>query len=156
MYLYEISVTNYGNRAILDTLPWHIDVSLMVQGMVGSAVQAFFSYRIWIVSGTIWLAIPGWVGELVRAGISITLTVITIQVRDLMTFKAEYKWLVIFTVSILDSIVTVLALQQTRIDSQHIVRACCYNRCLEHCHSLLLPSSASAGYAVPKNSTDHQ
>jgi hypothetical protein len=99
IYLYYISVTNYGNPKILHALPWYLDVSLMVQGLVGSAVQAFFSYRTWVVSGTIAFAIPGWIGELVRAGVSITLTALTIQVGDLTAFKAKYKWLVIFTVS---------------------------------------------------------
>ena len=69
------------------------------QGLVGAAVQAFFSYRTWIVSNTIWFAIPGWFAELIRAGVSIAITVITIQIGELDEFKAQYKWLVIFTVS---------------------------------------------------------
>jgi hypothetical protein len=99
MYLYELSVTNYGHPAALVGLPWHVDVSLMVQGFVGSAVQAFFSYRTWVVSGTIWFAIPGWFGELVRAGVSVSLTVITTRTGNLTAFRTQYKWLIIFTVS---------------------------------------------------------
>jgi hypothetical protein len=99
IYLYDLSVTNYGNPAALNKLPWSLDVSPMLQGFVGSAVQAFFSYRTWVVSGTIVFAIPGWIGEIVRAGVSIAITVTTLQVGELSAFEAKYKWLVIFTVS---------------------------------------------------------
>jgi hypothetical protein len=120
MYLYEISVTNYGRPAALDGLPWHVDVSLMLQGFVGSAVQAFFSYRAWIVSGKIWLAIPGWIGELVRAGVSIALTVVTLTTPGLTVFREKYEWMGIFTVS-----VTSLFSSSPSTHSRHPVRACC-------------------------------
>jgi hypothetical protein len=101
MYLYRISVTNYGNPVALTKLPWDADMSLMIQGLVGSSVQAFFSYRTWIVSGTIFFAIPGWIGELVRAGLSIALTVITMRTGELTEFRNKYDWIGIFTVSTL-------------------------------------------------------
>lgn len=98
IYLYFLTVTSYGHPKTLHELPWHLCGSLMIQGLVGSAVQAFFSYRTWVVSGTIWFAVPSWIAEIVRAGVSISLTVLTVQMGILDKFKEHYKWLVIFTV----------------------------------------------------------
>jgi hypothetical protein len=98
MYLYELSVTNYGHPVALIKLPWSLDVSPMIQGFVGSAVQAFFSYRTWVVSGTIVFAIPGWIGEIMCAGASIAITVTTMQLGQSKAFVA-FKWLIISSVS---------------------------------------------------------
>jgi hypothetical protein len=50
--------------------------------------QAFFSYRVWKLSGRVWLAIPPWIVALARFGFSMAVIALLVQ-NGLAEFQAH-------------------------------------------------------------------
>lgn len=49
IYLYNVTVTNYGNPAVLATSPWTLSMSSVFDGIIGTTVQVCIRilYSIW-------------------------------------------------------------------------------------------------------------
>jgi hypothetical protein len=101
-----VTVTHAGDPTILDTLPWHFDTSLLFSGVIGGTaqvrfsrrasasrterVQAFFTYRVWRVSGSLALAVPGWLGAAARVGLACALCVVAFSDHVLSALRGRY------------------------------------------------------------------
>ena len=57
-------------------------------------MQAFFSYRVLVLSQNMWLAIPPWLLCFVRSGTVVAISTTSIQTGDLLEFEEKFTWLV--------------------------------------------------------------
>jgi hypothetical protein len=60
-------------------------------------VQAFFSYRVQVVSGVWWLAVPAYFAQIFRGSLAIAITAITVKENELSVFRANHTYLVFMT-----------------------------------------------------------
>jgi hypothetical protein len=147
-----VQVTNFGNPFGLNDLPWYFSGSVALQGVVGAivqvrysdrcprrssssslGVQAFFSYRVQVVSGVWWLAVPAYFAQIFRGSLAIAITAITVKENELTVFRANHTYLVFMT-----------------LIASVVVRRCALSRrlrhlwvedgCMEHGASVLLSS----------------
>jgi hypothetical protein len=112
-------VSNFGNPLGLDSLPWYIGATSPLQTFAGALVQvrssrcamrsasshvrpsqAFFSYRVLVLSGKWWLAAPAWAAQAVRALSGIAVFVITLQDKELSVFRAKHSYIMDSSLSI--------------------------------------------------------
>jgi hypothetical protein len=61
---------------------------------LGGVVQAYFTYRIYVISGHWWLTAPLWVLELVDYGVHASMVVFATRSHGYMYFKMNYNGLV--------------------------------------------------------------
>jgi len=57
--------------------------------------QAFFAYRVKVISGKWAIAIVAWAGSLLRLAFGITSCVASIRAKSLSQFSTDWKWLII-------------------------------------------------------------
>jgi hypothetical protein len=108
-WFYGVSVTNFGVAKSYADLTWTYCVAIMFHGLVGTVVQVsgiaslmsmislnvltqwFFSWRVWSVSGRIYLAIPPAVVSIVRCGLAFFIAIKFGTVGE-EGFHAHYQW----------------------------------------------------------------
>jgi hypothetical protein len=61
---------------------------------IGASVEAFFTYRVYVVSGHWWLALPLWVLEISVMGVCASLVALASRSGGFLQFKEHYNWLV--------------------------------------------------------------
>lgn len=57
-------------------------------------IQAFFAYRVLVLSQNFWLAVPPWILCFVRSGTVVGISVNAIITGDLLEFEKKFTWLV--------------------------------------------------------------
>ncbi|EIM82525.1 uncharacterized protein STEHIDRAFT_114419 [Stereum hirsutum FP-91666 SS1] len=65
-YQYQLNVTNYGNPSGLTRSYWTLDYSLVVHGVITALVQAYYSYRLYTLSGWVVISVVAWTGSLLE------------------------------------------------------------------------------------------
>jgi hypothetical protein len=78
----------------MSTVPWSLGASLIIFHTIGAAVESFFTYRVYVLSGQWWLALPLWTLQLFMMGIVPYIVVLSIKSDGLLQFKDRYDWLV--------------------------------------------------------------
>jgi hypothetical protein len=96
-WLYNITVTQFGSLLALNSIPWSLAASLLAFTATGSAVQAFFTYRIYVVSGQWWIAAPLWILEVFEVGTVASIVALTTKTSGFLQFKQEYTAVVYMT-----------------------------------------------------------
>jgi hypothetical protein len=112
MWLYFLTVTHFGNPAALNQLPMVFNLTMPLQTLASSVVQAcclffcslsqglmrdhqaFFSHRVHILSGHWWTAAPAYAAQALRVSIGIAVAVLCTQSRELSIFHARYGYVV--------------------------------------------------------------
>jgi hypothetical protein len=56
--------------------------------------QAFFAYRVQVLSGKWWLAAPAYVGQAFRAGSGIAVFILTLHDKELPIFQSRHGFVV--------------------------------------------------------------
>jgi hypothetical protein len=94
-WLYQMIVTNFGSILFLNAVPWSLGACLITFCVVGELVEAFFTYRVYILSGHWWLALPFWTLQLSMV-LFIVPCIVALAVKSggLLQFKDRYDWLV--------------------------------------------------------------
>jgi hypothetical protein len=93
-WLYDITVSHFGSILALNSIPWSLAACLLAFCSNGAAVQAFFTFRIFVVSGNWWLAVPLWILQLVEVGTVVSIAVFTTRSKGFLEFKEDYNALV--------------------------------------------------------------
>jgi hypothetical protein len=93
IYLYSLTVTNYGNPAALVTSPWTLSMSSVFDGLIGGAVQAYFAHRIYILSGHLLLPIISWLGSALQVALTLSIAIIGSRMT-LREFASRFEWIV--------------------------------------------------------------
>jgi hypothetical protein len=87
-------VSNFGSILFLNAVPWSLGASLITFNIVGGTVECFFTYRVYVLSGEWWLALPFWTLQLFMMGIVPSIVALSIKSGGLLQFKDRYDWLV--------------------------------------------------------------
>jgi len=93
IYLYDLTVTNYGNPAALAKSPWTLSMSSVFDGLIGGAVQAYFAHRIYILSGSPLLPIISWLGSALQVALTLAIAIIGSRMT-LKEFADGYTWII--------------------------------------------------------------
>ncbi|KAK6974330.1 hypothetical protein R3P38DRAFT_3239638 [Favolaschia claudopus] len=95
--LYSFTILDFTHpERLIGRLPKSIDAAVFFSGLIETAVQSFFSYRIHVVSKR-WL-IPCfiWFLATLRMGLSIAVFVVTLGLPSLDSYLVQWSWLSIF------------------------------------------------------------
>jgi hypothetical protein len=89
--MYSIVVTNYGNIMVTNTVPWSLLGYLMSFFAVRTAVQAFYTYRLYAISRHLWLAVTLWMFELLELCLVTSLVALLTASGEFLGFKERYN-----------------------------------------------------------------
>jgi len=103
-YLYTITVTKFGNFEALQDMPWTLDVSFFIGGLVSAFVQSFFAYRVHVISGRWAVSILAWVLSITRAAVTLLICVLTIEEGHITNYEARYPWTITLSLVVAMSI----------------------------------------------------
>ncbi|KAJ3781210.1 hypothetical protein GGU10DRAFT_367470 [Lentinula aff. detonsa] len=92
IYLYRLSVQFYGNPTAIGELHWTIDMSSVFDGIISSLVQAFFAYRVWVLSQKLYLPVMVWIIAVVQFTGTIAIYVVSAQ-STMAYFAAHDEWI---------------------------------------------------------------
>jgi hypothetical protein len=98
--MYQILVTNYGNIMAMINVQWPLAASFMSFFALDGVVQAFFTYRVYMVSGHWWLAVPLWTLELITLGVHTGMVVFAIKSDGILDFAKHYNGLLYAAMSL--------------------------------------------------------
>jgi len=105
--LYSLTVVNYGVATTIADAPWSLDLSAVLSAWIGAIIQAFFTYRVKVLSGRLVIPIMIWTLSLSRASLGIMIGVVTLRSKTLTKFIDDYPWLVT-TQLVLGAVIDVL------------------------------------------------
>jgi hypothetical protein len=81
------------------TVPWSFDASLAVHALMVGLIQSFFAYRVYTVSGNLWLAVPGWFCAFGRTIVTWAIAAL-FHMEKLGPFKEAHGWIVFLTLAL--------------------------------------------------------
>ncbi|EIN08890.1 hypothetical protein PUNSTDRAFT_67859 [Punctularia strigosozonata HHB-11173 SS5] len=102
-YMYSATVTYYGQPAHLTSVPWSLSATVVIGGTVATLVQAFFTYRLWRLSRSLYLAIVGWVLAMIHLGAILAVGILASEIKQLGVFAERYLWVALLAIA--DSLV---------------------------------------------------
>lgn len=91
-YLYRLTVRHYGDIDIIIVHHWTLGLSAIFNGFIGATVQAWFAYRIYVLSQYLSISIVSWTGSSLQMICLISMYPLTQKVT-LTEFAARYNWL---------------------------------------------------------------
>jgi hypothetical protein len=92
--MYDVIVSNYGNIMAMNKFSVLIASCFMSFYSLGAVVQAFFTYRLWGLSGHWWLVASLWTLEIVNYGIHTSIVVFATKSHGYMDFTEHYNGVV--------------------------------------------------------------
>jgi hypothetical protein len=98
--MYQVLVTNYANIVAMINVQWPLAASFMSFFALDGVVQAFFTYRVYMVSGHWWLATPLWTLELITLGVHTSMVVFAIKSDGILDFAKHYNGLLYAAMSL--------------------------------------------------------
>ncbi|KAJ7470747.1 hypothetical protein FB451DRAFT_1472262, partial [Mycena latifolia] len=91
---YQWTVSNFGNFEGLLLVPWTLAISVAFSGIIGASVQAFFAFRIYRLSQSLYIPGVSWLLSCSRVLLSITVAVYGSERNVLATtFKRQRAWM---------------------------------------------------------------
>jgi len=93
IYLYRLTVTFYGRPAVLGEAHWTLNISAAFDGIIGGIVQAYFAWRVhvlsrgWIITGV------SWIGSLCQMSMTLAIAGLASQF-SVPEFNEKFEWLV--------------------------------------------------------------
>jgi len=99
VYLYQAVITNYGKPETIDSLPWSLGGLLAFSAFIECSIQAFYAYRIRVLSDRLWVAVIVWIASAIRFGAITGEAILAIRTQFISVFLKKYKWFFIFSLS---------------------------------------------------------
>ncbi|KAH7914161.1 hypothetical protein BJ138DRAFT_1144516 [Hygrophoropsis aurantiaca] len=93
VYLYRLTVTYYGVSAVLASTTWSLDVSALFDGVIGATVQAYFAWRVHVVSQKYFIPVVSWCGSLLQLSAATAITILSTG-TTIVYFDTHYEWLI--------------------------------------------------------------
>ncbi|KAH9943618.1 hypothetical protein B0H21DRAFT_488966 [Amylocystis lapponica] len=100
IYLYTITITSYGDADALDVMPWSMDLMFFVGGLVSAIIQAFFSWRIHVISGHYPVSIISWAGSTFRVAITLTICILDFKAKTISDYETRWGWTIPLSFSV--------------------------------------------------------
>jgi len=97
-YIYRLTVTYYGDVAIIGDGHWTLNTSALFDGVVGGLVQSFFAHRIYVLSKKWGLTILLWTCSFLATVGAISIMILG-QISYIAKFDKQYSWLVTLELS---------------------------------------------------------
>jgi hypothetical protein len=98
-YVYTVTVTRVGEESALSEVKWFVVVNMTLSSLVGSPVQAYFTWRSWVVSAHAWYSVPPWIAELARLIVVLVNCVYLSKSSTIEEFKGMHGSLVTMTLA---------------------------------------------------------
>ena len=99
-YVYDGTITNFGNPLSVANAPWTLDVSVTFQALVGVSVQSFFAYRVWKVSKSLLFPSLAWLGSAIRFGVAVSITCLLLKSGNIATYSNDDGWTVVVSLTV--------------------------------------------------------
>ena len=99
-YLYDVTISNFGNPLYITATPWTLCISMGIQGVIGAAVQSFFAYRVYKVSSSLLWPPLAWLGSAARMSLAMTLGILALKEGSIVKFSDKYGWAVVVSLSV--------------------------------------------------------
>ncbi|KAJ7673500.1 hypothetical protein B0H17DRAFT_947144 [Mycena rosella] len=109
VFIYGKTITFYGNIEKLAIVPPEVGISIALTALIGPSVQAFYAFRIYRLSGRLWIPVICWVLCGTRWVILMACSIAAFIQPDLVKFKLRFWGLVVSALalsSILDVLIT--------------------------------------------------
>ncbi|KAJ7591793.1 hypothetical protein C8J56DRAFT_1046125 [Mycena floridula] len=100
VYLYSLTITDFGRYSKLGDLPWSLSAFVILAGSVTSAIQAFFAWRVRVISGRWLVSVIAWIGALIRAAAAVAISVLLAEEGTLYQFEAKYHYFLVLLLSL--------------------------------------------------------
>ncbi|KIJ51676.1 hypothetical protein M422DRAFT_157767 [Sphaerobolus stellatus SS14] len=98
--VYRISVTFYGQPVAIEQNNVGVSLLFALSGLIGCIVQAFYGYRILVISKNWVIPIIIWFGGILRIAFAETLAIFPFQTPTITYFSEHYVWLVLVPLGI--------------------------------------------------------
>ncbi|KAF7980263.1 hypothetical protein HWV62_39009 [Athelia sp. TMB] len=93
-YIYSLTVTNYGDIALVSQGHWSLNISALFDGLTGALVQAYFAHRIHVLSGGWTITVVSWFFSFVALMGTTAITVLGQVSASIVDFERNYVWIV--------------------------------------------------------------
>ncbi|KAH9943611.1 hypothetical protein B0H21DRAFT_488388 [Amylocystis lapponica] len=100
IYLYTITISSYGDAVALNAMSWSMNLIFFVGGLVSAIIQAFFSWRIYVISGHYPVSIISWAGSTFRVAITLTVCILGFKAKTISNYEARWGWTIILSFSV--------------------------------------------------------
>ncbi|KAH9943604.1 hypothetical protein B0H21DRAFT_709948 [Amylocystis lapponica] len=100
IYLYTITITSYGDAKAFNVMSWSMNLIPFVGGLVSAITQAFFSWRIYVISGHYPVSIILWAGSTLRVAITLTVSILGFKAKTISDFEARWGWTILLSFSV--------------------------------------------------------
>ncbi|KAJ7591785.1 hypothetical protein C8J56DRAFT_857364, partial [Mycena floridula] len=104
IYLYNLTITQFGQYSRLGDLPWSLSGFVIVSGMVSLIVQSFFAWRVHVISGRWLVSMIVWIGSFIKIVVALINSILTHKEGTIGRFEAKYPFLILFLLSLSMSI----------------------------------------------------
>ncbi|KAJ7028983.1 hypothetical protein C8F04DRAFT_1265380 [Mycena alexandri] len=109
-FIYTLTVTEYGQPEMLAIPPKSLDVAIFLSGWIGLLEQAWFTYRLYRFTKSLWLPLICAILALTRVGGSVGLFAVSLAGFTIQEYVTRVMWLieaVIIVGAVLDVILAV-------------------------------------------------
>ncbi|KAF7360504.1 hypothetical protein MVEN_00781200 [Mycena venus] len=91
--LYVSTISDFGHPERLVRAPESLSTAILFSGVVGPCVQAFFAFRIYRLSRSLWIPCVCWTLSFLRMLGSFSVFVFALQMVTLVAYEAQWGWL---------------------------------------------------------------
>lgn len=121
MYLYSLTISHFGQIDTLQDLPWTMDITFALGGLVSAIVQvcrlfrahiaqlvlksgwnpqSFFAWRVQVISGRLAVSLISWIGSFCRVAITLTICVLDIRSKTVGRYESLYPWTITLSLAL--------------------------------------------------------
>ncbi|KAJ6546339.1 hypothetical protein B0H10DRAFT_1736755, partial [Mycena sp. CBHHK59/15] len=91
--IYVTTISDYGHPEHLVRAPESLSTAILFSGVVGPCVQAFFSFRIYMLSKSLYIPCICWTLSFLRMVGSVAVFILALQMVSLASYEAQWGWL---------------------------------------------------------------
>ncbi|KAF8492940.1 hypothetical protein JB92DRAFT_3000838 [Gautieria morchelliformis] len=92
--IYSLTVINYGNPETINGTSWSPFASILFTSLLGTTVQSFFGYRVWMLSERLIIPLIIWLGSIFRLGFGSAAAIRFLQAKSLTAYLERDQWMV--------------------------------------------------------------
>ncbi|KAF8589874.1 hypothetical protein K439DRAFT_1628400, partial [Ramaria rubella] len=100
--LYSLTVINYGQFYKIEEKRWTYLAGFPLAACIGSIVQAYFVYRVRVLSKKLFIPVIAWGAVILRCGFGVAIAVVAmvVDVLTISSFLEHYRWIVLAPLTI--------------------------------------------------------
>ncbi|KAJ7691745.1 hypothetical protein B0H17DRAFT_934805, partial [Mycena rosella] len=91
--IYVATISDFGHPERLVRAPESLSTAILFSGIVGPCVQAFFSFRIYMLSTSMYIPCACWTLSFLRMVGSVSVFILALEMTSLASYEARWGWL---------------------------------------------------------------